>query len=73
MEGPPVTHREARQEAQRRADATGFDHGVWGPDAFGGYSFRALPRRENRFGHELLCEVVMCTKLEDCKPGHGPS
>lgn len=68
-----MTHKEARQEAQRRADSTGFDHWVHGPDAFGDYSFGMLPRRENRQGRELRDEVVHCTDLSRCQPGHGPT
>ena len=65
-----MTYAEARAEAQRGADATGYDHGVE-RDAFGFHSLM-LPRRENRYGYELRCEVVYPSDLSRCRPGHGP-
>lgn len=62
-------YREVRDEAQRKANDLGFDYGIE-KDAFGYRSFM-LPRRENRYGHELRCEVVQCTNLDKCQPGHG--
>jgi len=59
-----------RAAAQRKANETGFDHGVE-RDAFGFRSFM-LPRRENRYGHETRCEVVSCEQLGRCQEGHGP-
>ncbi len=58
-----------RAEAQAKANATGFDHGVE-KDAFGYRSFM-LPRRENRYGFELRCEAVSCDNLMKQQPGHG--
>ena len=63
-------YREARDEAQKQADATGFDHGIE-RNAFGFRVFM-LPQRQNRYGHELRCEVVSCMRLERCQKGHGP-
>jgi hypothetical protein len=56
--------------AQGQANATGFDYGI---EKLGG-EFRSfmLPRRENRSGHELRCEVVSPEELSRCQPGHGP-
>ena len=36
------------------------DVGIWRQEEFGrdGYNIRSLPRPENRYGHELRCEVV---------------
>lgn len=59
-----------RAEAQKKADESGFDHGVE-RDAFGFRCFM-LPRRENRYGFETRCEVVPCSYLSKCQPGHGP-
>lgn len=66
-----MTYKEARAEAQHRANQTGYDYGVE-HDAFGYHAF-ALPRRENRYGHELRCEVVHCEVLSRCAKGHGPN
>ena len=68
------SYQEARGRAQALADELGFDFGVerhkvgkheW-------WSIFMLPSKEHRFGFELRCEVVHCTILEKCKPGHGP-
>lgn len=61
----------AREEAQRAANASGLDYGVERNEA-GGYFAHCLPRREHRRGFELRCEVVSCEDLERCAPGHGP-
>lgn len=63
-------YREIRAAAQAAADADGHDRGI---ERLNG-SFRSflLPRRENRYGHELRCEVVSCSDLRRCVPGHGP-
>jgi hypothetical protein len=63
-------YREVRAEAQAKANATGFDHGVE-RDAFGFRCFM-LPARENRCVFERQCEVVHCEQVEDTQPGHGP-
>lgn len=65
-----MTYAEAKRRARAAANETGFDHGLT-RSAFG-WSFMMLPRRENRFGHELRCEVVSCDDLARCRPGHGP-
>lgn len=67
-----MTYADAAADAQARADATGFDHGVFGPDYLGGWAVRMLPARRYRFGHERRCEVRMCSDLSRCRPGHGP-
>jgi hypothetical protein len=63
----------ARNEAQAKADATGFDHGIEANDIFKEWRVFMLPRRESRFGHEARCEVVSCTRLSACQKGHGPA
>lgn len=60
-----------RAEAQRKADAYGFDYGI-DRNAFGFRCFM-LPQRKNRYGHELNCEVVSCSDLSKCQHGHGPN
>lgn len=62
----------ARAKAQARANELGMDHSLEANDLFMEWTFRALPMRKNRFGHELQCEVVMPESLEKCLPGHGP-
>ena len=38
----------------------GHDVGIWRQTEYGkdGYNIRSLPKPENRYGHELRCEVV---------------
>ena len=62
----------ARAEAQAKANATGYDHGLEANDLFKTWRSWTLPQRVNRCGHEAQCEVVMCERIDDCKPGHGP-
>lgn len=52
-----MTYDQARAAAQRRANAEHADMGVW-CDYFGEWHFRRLPLPQNRYGHELTCEVV---------------
>ena len=60
-----------RADAQARANATGFDHGLEANDVFRDFHVRMLPRRENRYGHELAVEVVHPEDLAKTQPGHG--
>jgi hypothetical protein len=62
-------YKTVRAEAQKKADETGFDYGVE-KDAFGFHHFM-LPQKQNRFGHELRCEVVSAMNPEKCQKGHG--
>ena len=64
-----MTYKEAKLTAQALADKLGFDYGVE-KNAFG-YGYFMLPRRENRYGFELRCEVVSCTDLSKTQAGHG--
>jgi hypothetical protein len=61
----------ARAEAQAKANATGFDHGLARNDLFRSFEIFMLPRRENRCGRDLACEIVMPDVLDNCQPGHG--
>ena len=65
---PADPYRAARAAAQARANALGFDHGLE-RDAFGWRTFM-LPARQNRYGHELRCEVVYA-KGQNVQCGHG--
>jgi hypothetical protein len=62
----------AKDEAQKKADETGFDYGLEFNSVFHTYRVFMLPQKKNRCGYELHCEVVMCSTLNNCKPGHGP-
>lgn len=66
-----ASYAEVRAYAQAQADLSGFDYGLWrsGPE----WVFRMLPRKANRTGRELNCEVVSCSILAKCQPGHGPA
>lgn len=64
------SYESARAAAQAAANEDGFDRGV---EKLGTrWRFFMLPQKRNRFGFELRCEVVSCTDLKRCKPGHGP-
>jgi len=63
---------ERRAEAQRRANETGFDHGLEANDLFKDFSISMLPAKKFRAGHELRVEVVSPEDLQRTQPGHGP-
>lgn len=65
-------YRAARERAQALANELGFDHGIEANDVFRDWRVFMLPRRENRYGFELRCEVVHPENLAKCQPGHGP-
>jgi hypothetical protein len=67
-------YEQVKAEAQDLANLYGFDYGVekCGFPERPEYRYFMLPRRENRYGFELRCEVVSCTDLSKCRPGHGP-
>lgn len=48
----------ARTEAQALANETGRDYGLEANDLFKQWRSFMLPHAENRYGHELRCEVV---------------
>mgnify|MGYP001546656747 CR=1 FL=1 len=62
----------ARAEAQREANADGFDRGLERNDIFKSFRAFMLPQKRNRYGFETRCEVVSCEVLARCQPGHGP-
>ena len=62
----------ARALMQAAANADGFDRGIEANDVMRIWTTFMLPRRENRRGFELRCEVVSCEDLAKCQPGHGP-
>ena len=61
----------AKRQAQFLANGGGFDYGLEIEDSFRSVRFFMLPRRENRTGHELRCEVVSCESLDRTQEGHG--
>lgn len=63
-------YQEIRAKAQAQANELGFDFGIERNDLFKTYRCFMLPNRENRFGFELLCEVVSPEK--GARRGHGP-
>jgi hypothetical protein len=65
-------YRNARAEAQTKANETGIDYGLEANDFFQTFRVFMLPKKQNRRGFELRCEVVMCENLSKCQPGHGP-
>lgn len=62
----------ARDEAQRKANETGYDYGIEANDLMRHWHVFLLPQKKNRYGYERFCEVVMCEVLDRCQPGHGP-
>ena len=66
----------ARAEAQARADASGLDVGIEISDtcqvSTPVINVRFLPQKKNRNGYNAFAEVVMCSDLAKCMPGHGP-
>lgn len=68
---PDNSYAAVRVEAQRQANELGFDFGIERNKLFGTYRSFMLPARQNRYGHELQCEVVQCENPDKCKPGHG--
>ena len=70
-----MTYDEARRKAQELADEFGCDYGIERNAYYPNGGFAppfALPRRENRYGYELRCEVVHPHDPSTCQPGHGP-
>lgn len=52
-----MTYDQVRAEAQKLCNADGFDRGIE-KDFFGGWYVRLLPAPKNRYGCELMCEVI---------------
>jgi hypothetical protein len=65
-------YRDARSDAQARANETGYDYGIELNELFKTWHVFMLPMKKHRCGHELRCEVVMCDDVKKCRPGHGP-
>lgn len=57
--------------AQVMANNSGFDYGIEKNPIFGTYSAFMLPRKINRSGHELRCEIVTCSDINRMQTGHG--
>lgn len=65
-----MNYEATRAEAQKASNEDGFDRGL--VRSANGWTSQRLPRRENRYGRDLECEVVWCFDLRKCQPGHGP-
>lgn len=68
---PDTSYVAVRADAQRKANEMGHDFGIERNSLYGGYRSFMLPRRENRTGHELRCEVVQPESMAKTQPGHG--
>ena len=64
-------YRAAREQAQAEANADGMDRGIERNDLFREFRVFMLPRRENRCGHEMRCEVVSAERMSAQQVGHG--
>lgn len=64
-------YNEVKKFAQSKADETGYDYGIEKLVNF--YSVFMMSSIEFRAGREVRCEIVHCSKLENCAPGHGPN
>ena len=53
-----ASYQETRAEAEAAANRTGASYGIERNPIFGTWRFWRLPRRRNRRGHEVTCEVV---------------
>lgn len=66
----------AKAEAQALADASGLDVGIeisdTCPISAPVINVRFPPNKKNRQGYTSFAEVVMCSDLAKCMPGHGP-
>lgn len=67
----PAKYFETLKAAQADADRTGADYGLE-YNRYSGYRYFRLPAKTYRAGHELRCQVVTCSDLDRCLPGHGP-
>jgi hypothetical protein len=63
-------YQQARTEAQKQADAMGYDYGLEANDLMKSFHVFML-RATFRCGHKLRCEAVHPMTREP-KPGHGP-
>lgn len=64
-------YKAALDEAQRRANALGMDHGLEFYAALKTWSVRLLPAKQYRFGGDHTCAVIHPYDLARTLPGHG--
>lgn len=64
-------YKDAREIAQKKANDSGMDFGLEFNSIFKTYNSFMLPRKENRTGHELRCEVVSPENIDKTEKGHG--
>ena len=74
-----AAYKAALDEAQRRANELGMDHGLAfagcihnGRIVYGGWHSWALPAKQHRFGADHTCAVIHPIDLEKTRKGHGP-
>lgn len=65
-----MTYKQARAAAQSQANSMLMEVGIE-RTSLGGYTWFLLPRPENRYGHELRCEVVTPVTNTLDKPSSG--
>ncbi len=74
-----AAYKHAFDEACRRANELGMDHGLefngcmhGGRIVYGGWFVRLLPAKQYRFGADHTCAVIHPVDLGRTLPGHGP-
>jgi hypothetical protein len=69
MSDDDARYHQVRDQAQAAANLTGFDYGV---EKLGNtWRYFMLPKKQNRTGYELRCEVVSAEQINHQRPGHG--
>lgn len=65
------TYGEAFKVAQEEANASGMSRGIEKPvPPYNQWSVIVLPRPQNRFGHELRCQVVATEHVDRVARGY---
>lgn len=65
-------YKAALDEAQRRANELGMDHGLEFRPTYREWAVRLLPAKQYRFGDDHTCAVIHPRDLARTLPGHGP-
>lgn len=65
------TYKEAFAHAQKEANASGMSRGIEKPvPPYNEWNVITLPRPQNRFGHELRCQVVATEHVDRVARGY---